>query len=88
MLLWEKEKEGFVSGRPGNWCDGSVEEVECTEDVQMTPKETQPRGSGSGTTEHVGGLQGSLAPVAASRPASKGEKKKASALGRAASPGY
>ena len=54
----------------------------------MNPKEVQPRGSGSGTTEHVGGLQGSLAPVAASRPASKGEKKKASALGRAASPGY
>ena len=89
MLLWEKEKEGFVSGRPGNWCDGSVEEVECTEDVQMTPKETQPRGSGSGTTEHVGGSRGSLALVEAPpRPAPKSEKKKARALGRAAAPGY
>ena len=55
----------------------------------MILKEMQPRESGSGSTEHVGGSQEILAPVAASpRPASEGEKKKARALGRAAAPGY
>ena len=56
----------------------------------MIRNEIQPRGSGSGTTEPVGGSQGSLVSVAAPhRPASKGEKEKARALDRSASsPGY
>ena len=64
-------------------CDGSVDEAEHEEDMRMIPKGMQPGGSGSGTTEPVGGSQGSLVPVAVPlRPASKGENEKARALER------
>ena len=49
----------------------------------MILKRMQPGGSGSGTTEPVGGSQGSLVPVAdLLRPASEGENEKAGALER------
>ena len=54
----------------------------------MILKDMQPRESGAGSTEQMGGSQGSLANVAAPpRPASDDEREKARALGRAAAPG-
>ena len=77
-----KSKGGFVTDHAfenltQGWklrCDESVDKVEYEKDLRMILKEMQPGGSGPGTTEHVGGSQGSHATVAAPpRPASNGE---------------
>ena len=78
-----KSKGGFVTDHAfenltQGWklrCDESVDEVEYEKDLRMILKEMQQGGSGSRTTEHVGGSQGSLATVAAPRPASMGERR-------------
>ena len=93
----DKVKEGWVTNQVFGdlsqaWklrCDDSVSDTEYEEDLRIFLKGMPPRGSGSGTTDPVGGWQKGFVPVAAPlRPASKGENETAWAVERSAAPGY
>ena len=96
-LLKAKAKDGLVTEQvlqnlSSLWnlrCDGSVEEEEYEEDLQMIFKELAPREKDSGAEEPTAIQRGRLAPAVVSRrPASKWEREQASQLLRSAASGH